>query len=292
MDVFNLLRTDSAFLLCSTALLGLLVGSFLNVVILRLPRMMEEAWQCECRALLQLPAAAPPQRLSLMAPASCCPGCGAKIRAWQNIPVFSWLWLRGKCANCAKSISIQYPLVEAATGLLSAVCALHFGWGPQLLAALIFTWTLIALTVIDLRTMLLPDDLTLPLLWLGLLLSLAPAPAFANVGDAVVGAAAGYLSLWTIFHAFKLITGKEGMGYGDFKLFAVFGAWMGWQALPIIILLSSVAGALVGIGLVVAKRMGREMPIPFGPYLAGAGWITLLWGADLKLMYFGAAGLH
>jgi leader peptidase (prepilin peptidase) / N-methyltransferase len=289
MAFLDALREMPGFLLFSVTLLGLIVGSFLNVVALRLPKMMEQSWRAECRELLELPTE-PKPALSLLSPPSTCPGCGARIRARHNIPIVSWLILRGRCANCSAPISLQYPIVEAVTGLLSAVVAHHFGWGPQLLPALVLTWTLIALTVIDLRTMLLPDDLTLPLLWLGLLLALGPV--FASLEDAVIGAAAGYLSLWSVFHVFKLITGKEGMGYGDFKLFAVFGAWLGWQALPMIILLASVVGAAVGIGLIVAQRMGKEVPIPFGPYLAGAGWLALLWGQDLKLAYFEAVGMR
>lgn len=287
MELFLILEQSPALLVLAVTPLGLTVGSFLNVVILRLPKMMEAAWKCECRELLELPAVQEPT-FNLLTPRSRCPGCGVPIRAWQNIPVLSWLLLRGKCAGCGQRVSIQYPLVEAATGLASAVCAMEFGWSAQLLPALVLTWALIALTVIDLRTMLLPDDITLPLLWLGLLL--AVVPVFAGLQDAVIGAAAGYLSLWTIFQLFKLLTGKEGMGYGDFKLFAAFGAWLGWQALPMIILLSSVVGAAVGIGLVLAQRMGKEVPVPFGPYLAGAGWIAMLWGHDLQLMYFSLAG--
>ena len=276
-------------LVLTTAALGLLVGSFLNVVILRLPRMMESSWKTECRELLQLPAVEEP-RISLASPPSCCPSCGSRIKPWHNVPVLSWLLLRGRCDKCGTAISVQYPLVEAFSGLAAAICAVHFGWSPQLLPALIFSWALIALTVIDLRTMLLPDDITQPLLWAGLLLALVPM--FADLRDAVVGAAAGYLSLWSIFHLFKLITGKDGMGYGDFKLFAAFGAWLGWQALPMIILLSSVVGATIGIGLIAARRLGKEVPIPFGPYLAGAGWIAMLWGDELKLVYFSATGIH
>lgn len=289
MELLDALKNSPALLMLTVLLLGLFVGSFLNVVILRLPKMMEQAWKCECRELLELPEQAV-EKISLSSPPSSCPQCGHRIKPWQNVPVLSWMLLRGRCSQCAKPISVQYPLVEATTGLLSLACAAHFGWSAQLLPALVFTWVLVALTVIDLRTMLLPDQLTLPLLWLGLLLALGSV--FTSLPHAVIGAAAGYLSLWSVFHLFKLITGKEGMGYGDFKLFAVFGAWMGWQSLPMILLLSSVVGATVGIGLIVFRRMGREVPIPFGPYLAGAGWIALLWGAELKLAYFQMSGLH
>jgi len=283
------LQGSPVFLLFTVSLLGLLVGSFLNVVILRLPRMMEIAWKRECREILELPAE-PEERFSLVYPPSRCPGCGAAVRPWQNVPIVSWLLLRGRCSSCRAPISVQYPIVEAVSGLMSGVCAWHFGWGLQLAAALLLTWALIALTVIDLRTMLLPDSITLPLLWLGLALALWPV--FADLGSAVVGAMAGYLSLWTIYHLFRLATGKEGMGYGDFKLLGALGAWMGWQALPMIVLLSSLVGALVGVGLILARRVGREMPIPFGPYLAAAGWIALIWGDNLQDMYLRTTGLN
>lgn len=261
----------------SVAVLGLLVGSFLNVVILRLPRMMEADWKRECRVMLELPepAEAVP-RISLTSPPSCCPKCRAPIRAWQNIPVLSWLLLRGRCAGCGTAISIQYPLVELVSAVASAVCAWRFGWSPQLAAALVLSWALIALTVIDLREMLLPDDITLPLLWLGLALS--TVPVFAGMSASIWGGLLGYLSLWTVYHLFKLATGKEGMGYGDFKLLAALGAWFGGLALPMILLLSSVVGAVVGIALIVLRGRDRNVPIPFGPYLAGAGWLTLIWG--------------
>jgi leader peptidase (prepilin peptidase)/N-methyltransferase len=289
MELFEGLETSPALLIAATFLLGLIVGSFLNVVILRLPRMMEIAWKKECREILDLPEE-PAERISLLYPPSRCPSCGAGIRPWQNVPVVSWLLLRGKCAGCGTPISVQYPLVEAATALLSALCAWHFGWGPQLAAALLLTWALVTLTVIDLRTMLLPDSITLPLLWLGLLLSLVPV--FADMRSALIGAMAGYLSLWLVFHLFKLVTGKEGMGYGDFKLLAALGAWLGWQSLPMIVLLSSVVGAAVGVGLIALRRLGREMPIPFGPYLAAAGWLAMVYGESLKSAYFGMAGLN
>lgn len=283
------LQDSPTLLIVASVVLGLIVGSFLNVVILRLPLMMEAGWKQECRVILDLPEA-PAERISLSYPPSRCPSCGAGIKPWQNIPVVSWLLLRGRCAGCQSPISIQYPLVEAATGLLSAVCAWHFGWSPQLAAALVLTWALVTLTVIDLRTMLLPDNITLPLLWLGLGLGLAAV--FTDLRSAVIGAMAGYLSLWSVFHIFKLITGKEGMGYGDFKLLAALGAWLGWQSLPMIILLSSVVGALVGIAMILLRRIGREMPIPFGPYLATAGWLAMIWGESLQNAYFGMAGLN
>ena len=289
MPLFDALQFSTGFLISAVTLLGLLLGSFLNVVILRLPRMMEQDWKSECRVILDLPPQAE-ERVSLLSPPSRCPGCGSGIKPWHNIPVLGWLMLRGRCSNCKAAISVQYPIVEMVSGLAAAVCALHFGYGPQLVPALLLTWALIALTVIDLRTMLLPDSITLPLLWLGLLLALGSV--FADLPSAVIGAAAGYLSLWSVFQLFKLLTGKEGMGYGDFKLFAALGAWLGWQALPMIILLSSVVGAAVGIGLIVFKRQARDLAIPFGPYLAGAGWIALIWGDSLQETYFRISGLR
>ena len=290
MHALELLGADAGVLLVAITLLGLVVGSFLNVVILRLPRMMQQAWECECRELLHLPVRpSGVYAINLVHPPSSCPKCGHRIRYWQNIPVLSWLMLGGRCARCSQPISVQYPVVEATSGFLSAICAVHFGWSTELLPALLLTWILLALAVIDTRTLLLPDNLTLPLLWLGLLLALVPV--FAGLQDAVLGAAAGYLSLWTVYHLFKLVTGKEGMGYGDFKLLAALGAWLGWQSLPSIILASSLAGALVGLGLIVARRTSREIPIPFGPFLAGAGWLSLLWRDDLQSAYL-SLGLY
>jgi leader peptidase (prepilin peptidase)/N-methyltransferase len=284
MTLIQGLQGSPVFLVSATVLLGLLVGSFLNVVALRLPRMMERAWQREAREILSLEAPAEADgRYSLTYPPSHCPGCQAPVKPWQNIPVVSWLALRGRCAGCGMRISIQYPLVELLTGVMSGVCAWHFGWGPALAAALALTWVLIALSVVDLRTQLLPDDLTLPLLWLGLGLSLVPV--FADPVAAIVGAMAGYLSLWGVYWLFKLTTGKEGMGYGDFKLLAALGAWLGWQALPMILLLSSLVGAAVGIGLILARRQDRSQPMPFGPYLAAAGWIALVFGDSLNRAY-------
>ncbi|MEQ1439897.1 A24 family peptidase [Fontimonas sp. SYSU GA230001] len=288
MELLQGLQTSPGLLVVACTALGLVIGSFLNVVILRLPRMMELAWRREARELLELPPVeeAP---LSLIRPASRCPGCGAAIKPWHNVPVLGWLWLRGRCAACRAPISAQYPLVELACGVLSALCAVRFGWGPQLAAALVFTWVLLTLALIDLRTTLLPDDLTLPLLWLGLGLSLVPV--FAPPPSAIVGAMTGYLSLWSVFQLFKLATGKEGMGYGDFKLLAAIGAWLGWQALPMVILLSSLVGATVGIGMVLFLRHDRRVPIPFGPYLAAAGWLALMYGDRLQSAYFQAIGI-
>lgn len=285
--LLDALAADPLFLGIATTALGLLVGSFLNVVILRLPRMLEAGWQAEARELLDLPAAGAPvaRKLSLTYPASCCPGCGAAIRPWQNIPVLSWLALRGRCASCRTAISVQYPLVELLSAAVSAVCVWRFGWSPQLAAALLFSWMLIALTVIDLRETLLPDDLTLPLMWIGLAAS--TVGLFVGMSASIWGAIAGYLSLWSIYHLFRIATGKHGMGYGDFKLMAALGAWFGAAALPLMLLLSSLVGALVGLSLIVFRKHDRNVPIPFGPYLAGAGWLMLIWGDQLSGMVTG-----
>ncbi|SFF60858.1 leader peptidase (prepilin peptidase) / N-methyltransferase [Fontimonas thermophila] len=288
MDLIDGLQSSPGLLAGACGVLGLIVGSFLNVVILRLPRMMEIAWRREAREILGQPAE-PEERLSLLHPASRCPACGTGIKPWHNVPVLGWLWLRGRCARCRAPISLQYPLVEAASGALAVLCAIEFGWSLQLVSALLFTWMLLALAIIDLRTQLLPDDLTLPLLWLGLGLSLVPV--FASPTSAIVGAMAGYLSLWAVFHLFRLVTGKEGMGYGDFKLLAAIGAWLGWQALPMVILLSSLVGAMVGIGMILLLGHDRRVPIPFGPYLAAAGWLALMYGDSLLGLYARTAGL-
>jgi leader peptidase (prepilin peptidase)/N-methyltransferase len=268
---------DSSLLIAAAILVGLVVGSFLNVVIHRLPRMMDNEWRAQCAELEGKP---PPElgSYNLWVPRSQCPSCGTPIRARDNIPVLSWLLLGGKCAHCKAPISSRYPIVEVLTAVLSGVVAWRFGFGWTAALVLLFAWTLIALTFIDADTTLLPDDLTLPLLWLGLLANLAGLVPGVTLRDAVLGAVAGYLVLWAIYWAFKLATGKEGMGYGDFKLLAALGAWMGWKALLPIVLLSSVVGAIVGIVLIVLARRGREIPIPFGPYLATAGMIVMLVG--------------
>jgi leader peptidase (prepilin peptidase)/N-methyltransferase len=281
---------NAAAFVAGVFLLGLAVGSFLNVVIHRLPRMMERDWRRQCAELDDTKGTAteePP--FSLATPASTCPHCGHRIRWFENIPLLSYLFLRGKCSACGQSISLRYPIIELVTALLSVAVAWHFGWSWQAGAALLLTWALIALSMIDFDHQLLPDSITLPFLWLGLLLSLFPV--FADARTAIIGALAGYLSLWLLFHAFRLLTGKEGMGYGDFKLLAMLGAWMGWQALPVVILLSSVVGAVVGIGLILFLGRDRQLPIPFGPYLAAAGWITLLWGSDITGAYLRWVGL-
>jgi leader peptidase (prepilin peptidase)/N-methyltransferase len=269
--------------------LGLVVGSFLNVVVYRLPLMMEARWRRDCCELLEVEQEKPAPPLSLATPNSHCPHCGTAIRPWHNIPVLSYLLLGGKCAACNVRISLRYPAVEMVTGLLTLALAWYFALSPALGGAILLTWALICLTLIDLDHQLLPDDITLPLLWLGLLFNLGGT--FTSIQDAVIGAMAGYLLLWSVYWLFKLVTGKEGMGYGDFKLLAALGAWMGWQALPLVILLSSVVGAVCGIALMFVKNRGRETPIPFGPYLAAAGWITLLWGEDIASRYLGMTGL-
>ncbi|MGL6286367.1 prepilin peptidase [Aeromonas hydrophila] len=265
-------------------LFSLMIGSFLNVVIHRLPIMLEREWQAEYLGYFN-PETQPQQeeRYNLMVPRSACPHCGHAITAMENIPLLSWLWLKGRCRECQAPISARYPLVELLTALLSLVVAATFAPGWGLLAALLLTWVLLALTFIDLDKMLLPDQLTLPLLWGGLLFNLAGG--FAPLADAVIGAMAGYLVLWSLYWAFKLLTGKEGMGYGDFKLLAALGAWLGWQALPIVLLLSSLVGAFIGIGLILLRNHHQNKPIPFGPYLAIAGWIALLWGDTITRWY-------
>ena len=262
--------------------IGLLVGSFLNVVIHRLPKMMEREWHQQCAELNGQTLEVAP-RYDLIMPRSACPHCGHHISALENIPVISYLFLRGKCAGCAASISPRYPIVEALSGVLSAYAAWHFGFGLAGIAAIILVWALITLTFIDFDTQLLPDSITLPLLWLGLLLNLNGA--FTSLPNALIGAVVGYLTLWSVYWAFKLTTGKEGMGYGDFKLLAALGAWLGWTILPLIILLSSLVGAVVGVVLIVFAKHGRNIPIPFGPYLAGGGLIALFWGPSLTQSY-------
>ena len=287
-----MLAANPAVFAAIAALFGLAIGSFLNVVIYRLPLILERQWRAQCAEITGLPAKAEGEPISLSRPRSRCPSCAAQIRAIHNIPVLSYLALRGCCASCGVKIPLRYPLVELATAIVSGVVAWHFGFGCQAALALVFSWYLIAMTGIDLDRQLLPDVLTLPLLWIGLLASLWPTAGFTSPQDALIGAAAGYLVLWIVFHAFRLVTGKEGMGYGDFKLFAAIGAWLGWQMLPLVLLLSAVVGAAVGITLIVTRRHGRDVPISFGPYLAGAGWIAMLWGPLIVGRYLGIAGLH
>jgi leader peptidase (prepilin peptidase)/N-methyltransferase len=281
----------SAAFVAAVLVLGLLVGSFLNVVIHRLPRMLEAEWRQQCSELLapENAAAAPAERYSLWWPPSACPHCRHRIRPWENVPLLSYLLLRGRCSKCQARISPRYPVVELVTGLLSALVAWQFGPTLTGAGALVLTWALVALSVIDFDHQILPDVITLPLMWLGLVLSLFGA--FVSPETSIIGAAAGYLSLWSVYHLFRLLTGKEGMGYGDFKLLAVFGAWLGWTALPVIILLSSLVGAVVGIALILARGRDRNIPIPFGPYLAAAGFLALLWRDDLIALYLSWAGL-
>ncbi|HEY0921774.1 A24 family peptidase [Rheinheimera pacifica] len=288
-ELFNLYP---ALFISATAILSLIIGSFLNVVIYRLPKMMENEWQQEYKAyfLSGSATAAAPAKFNLALPRSACPRCNAPVSARDNIPVFSWLLLKGKCRSCRAPISIRYPVVEALTAVLSALVAWKLGFGLAAAVLIVTTWTLIALTFIDIDKMLLPDQLTLPLLWLALLFSLSSS-AFVNPGQAIVGAAAGYLSLWSVYWLFKLLTGKEGMGYGDFKLLAVFGALLGWQQLPLIILLSSCVGAVVGVILLSVQGKDKATPIPFGPYIAAAGWIALLWGEQITGAYLRYLGL-
>ncbi|MEO8627037.1 MAG: A24 family peptidase [Betaproteobacteria bacterium] len=307
MSLVETLRTSSTLFAVLTTLLGLLVGSFLNVVIHRLPRMLTRDWRNQSLDILsewsQQPDAPVPltkakgmiadvieaaaksakAAYNLVAPRSACPSCGHKITALENIPVMSWLFLRGRCAGCAARIGVRYPVVELMSGALSGYIGWRFGFSVAAAGALVFCWTLIAASFIDVDTQLLPDDLTLPLLWAGLLLNLANV--FAPLSSAVVGAVAGYLALWSVYWVFKLVTGKEGMGYGDFKLLGAIGAWLGWQMLPAVILISSLVGAVVGILLIVLARHGRQVPIPFGPYLAAAGVIALFWGESINRAY-------
>ena len=302
MVLLDALSASPAFFISAVLVLGLLVGSFLNVVIYRIPVMLERDWRAQCAELAQ-PAGSPAgtvaaaPRFNLVVPRSTCPKCQAPITALQNIPVISYLMLRGRCANCGAPISPRYPLIEALTGLLSALVAWKFGYGAAALAALVLTWFLIALTFIDVDTQLLPDCLTLPLVWLGLATSafLATNPGMSlpvDLHDSVVGAIAGYLSLWSIYHLFRLLTGKEGMGYGDFKLLAAIGAFLGWRMLLPTVLGAAAVGAVVGIVILSLKGKGRNVPIAFGPFLSASGWIMLLWGKDLLDGYLGLFGLH
>jgi len=282
-----LLQQSPLVLYSSVLIFSLLIGSFLNVVIYRLPKMLMQGWYHECREFLAdelttVPAKTHPP-LTLSTPNSQCPHCGHNIRFYENIPIISWLLLRGKCSQCQQHISTRYPLIEFTTALLAIIVAQHYGATSAMCFALLLTYALVCLTMIDIDHMLLPDQITLPLLWLGLLLNINHL--FVPLTDAVIGAAVGYISLFSIFWLFKLLTGKDGMGQGDFKLFALFGAWLGWQLLPVLILMASVVGAIVGICLIAFGSHDKRQPIPFGPYLAVAGWITLLWGNNIWTWY-------
>lgn len=289
MAFFDLLANNTLFFLLAVTLLGLCVGSFLNVVIYRLPIMLKREWQAEI-AELQGQTLPEQSTFNLTTPHSACPKCNTPIRPWQNVPVISYLFLRGKCAHCKNPISPRYPLVEVTTAVLSLGVAYHVGFSWVCAGLLVFTWALIALTMIDIDEQLLPDNITLPLLWLGLICN--SFGIFTDLQSAVYGAIAGYLALWSVFWLFKLLTGKEGMGYGDFKLLAALGAFFGWQSLPVIILLSSVVGAVVGIVGILIMGRDKNIPIPFGPYLAAAGWIAALWGNQLSAAYFAYMGIH
>jgi leader peptidase (prepilin peptidase)/N-methyltransferase len=308
MVLLDALAASPTFFIIAVLLLGLLVGSFLNVVIYRVPVMLEREWRAQCAELAAGPAGAsaaaviaaapaPAARFNLIVPRSTCPKCQAPITALQNIPVVSYLFLRGRCAGCGTRISARYPLIEALTAVLSALVAWKFGYGLPALAALVLTWFLIALTFIDVDTQLLPDSMTLPLVWLGLATSAflptnLQATLPVSLHDSVIGAMAGYLSLWSIYHLFKLLTGKEGMGYGDFKLLGAIGAFLGWRMLLPTVLGAAAVGAVIGIVILSVQGKGRGVPIAFGPFLSASGWIMLMWGRELLEGYLGLFGLH
>lgn len=286
-DLMFAFENDLMIFYAVVALFSLLIGSFLNVVIYRLPKIMEQGWYKECREFLadELPKTKENKSdtketaITLSKPNSTCPNCGHLIRFYENIPVISWLFLKGKCSQCKNKISVRYPIIELTTAFLGTIIAVNYGVTSTALFIILLTYALICLTMIDFDHMLLPDQITLPFLWLGLLVNINGA--IVPLQDAVIGAVAGYMSLYCVFWLFKLITGKEGMGYGDFKLVALFGAWIGWQLLPLLILMASAVGAVIGISLMVFKNHQREQAIPFGPYLAIAGWITMIWGNNI-----------
>ncbi|MCP4876694.1 MAG: prepilin peptidase [Gammaproteobacteria bacterium] len=288
-SLISLFEQQPVLFLGTLFVFGAVVGSFLNVVIYRLPVMMQREWRQDCLEFLEQPAAVELDKFNLSVPRSRCGHCGHQITTLENIPMISYLVLGGKCSSCKTSISAQYPLVELFTGLVSVVVGWHFGVSLQTLAALFLSWCLIAASGIDIGHKLLPDNITLPLLWLGILLALFDV--FVSLEDSIIGVITGYMSLWSVFMLFKLITGKEGMGYGDFKLLAMLGAWLGWKPLFVVILTSSVVGASVGISMILLKKTSRSTQIPFGPYLAAAGWITLLWGDQLMRFYLTAFAL-
>jgi len=294
MDLIRAFQVNSVFFYFAVVLLGLIIGSFLNVVIHRLPVMLLRDWRRDCREFLSekfpnditgdLQSSEDTAKYNLLVPRSACPHCGHQITALENIPVLSYVFLRGRCKSCKTTISPRYPVIETISAILAVTVAWKFGVSSAFLFAVGLSWALICLTMIDFDHQYLPDQITLPFLWLGLILNLNNL--YTDLNSAVIGAAAGYLSLWAVYHIFKLITGKEGMGFGDFKLLAMFGAWLGWQMLPAIILISTLVGSVVGISLIVLKQHEKGKPIPFGPYLASAGWIALIWGKELNTLYF------
>ena len=293
MTIVELLETSQAFLIIASLVLGLLVGSFLNVIIYRMPLILQRDWKRQCSEFLEIDNSLSEDKshslkhevFNLQQPASHCPHCYHKIKPWENVPLISYIALGGKCSNCKAKISLRYPSVEFVNGVLSALVAFTFGVTWLTLALLIFTWSLLVLTLIDFDHQLLPDDITIPLLWLGLLVNALDLGFGVSLDDAVIGAIAGYLVLWAFYWVFKLTTNKEGMGYGDFKLLAALGAWMGWQSLLPIIILSSVVGAVSGIIMIIALGRDKSVPMPFGPYLSGAGFIMLIWGPEISTLY-------
>jgi leader peptidase (prepilin peptidase)/N-methyltransferase len=291
MQLVEYLAANPPVVLIFAGLLGLLIGSFLNVVIHRVPVMMEREWRSQCAEMLD-PEAKPEQQqaYNLVVPRSRCPKCDHQITALENVPVLSYLALKGRCSECGWRISLRYPIIELLTGLLSVLVVWRFGISAAAGGALLLTWALIALSAIDFDTQYLPDSITLPFLWLGLAFNVAGI--YTTTQASVLGAIVGYLALWSVYHLFRLVTGKEGMGYGDFKLLALFGAWLGWSAVPLIVFLSAFVGAIVGIALITLRGHDRNIPIPFGPYLAVAGWIALMWGEQLLDAYIGVSGLN
>lgn len=289
MDLMDTLASQPLFYLGCAVLLGLIVGSFLNVLVHRLPIMLQRQWQAEAREVLELPAADEGERYDLLLPASQCPHCGHRIRAWENIPVLSYLALRGRCSSCRSAISVRYPLVELGCAALTGFIAWYLGPTSAALALMLLSWGLLAMSLIDIEHRLLPDALVLPLLWAGLIVN--AFELFVPLQAALWGAVIGYLSLWSVFWLFKIVTGKEGMGYGDFKLLALIGAWGGWQILPLTLLVSSVLGAVIGVVIMRVKGLKADTPIPFGPYLAIAGWIALLWGGQITTSYINHFGM-
>lgn len=285
MSVIYFLQTHPALFIFSMTMLGMCIGSFLNVVIYRLPKMMQQDWHEQCCELLDIKNedVTEQKKVNLVFPGSSCPSCQHKITALENIPVISYLFLKGRCRSCKVKISLQYPIIEMFTGLATAYVAWHFGFSLQTLFAVFLTWALICLSMIDLEHSLLPDDITLPFMWLGLACNIFGV--FTDIYSSLIGAMLGYAILWAIFMGFKAVTGKEGMGYGDFKLLALLGAWLGWQSLPLIILLSSITATIIGLAMIIFKGRDKAAAFPFGPYLAIAGWITLVWGTELTALY-------